>query len=143
MFAPAGTSRSRSTSRRRLSCPTTRRSLRPCRRRTSAATDDLPDAEFPRKMINRVSPEPEPVTPAKLALFRAVSAVVTADALIGPKCGSCDEHQDARGAPWPDDHPRRVPLAADSGRLYEPTASSTLPSVRCRTPRPTPLSPLR
>jgi dihydrofolate reductase len=33
-------------------------------------------------MINRVSPEPVPVTPAKLAPFRAVSAVGTADAVI-------------------------------------------------------------
>jgi hypothetical protein len=42
-------------------------------RRISPAVDDLPDTEFPRKMINRVSPEPVPVTPAKLALFRAGS----------------------------------------------------------------------
>lgn len=49
-------------------------------------------------MINRVSPEPVPVTAAKLALFRAVSAAGTADTVIGSKCGSCDEHVRGSGA---------------------------------------------
>jgi hypothetical protein len=51
-------------------------------------------------MINRVPPESDPVTPAKLALFRAVSAAGTADAVIDSKCGSCDEQvrgSDAQG----------------------------------------------
>ena len=48
-------------------------------------------------MINRVSPEPVPVTRAKLALFRTVSAVGIADAVIASKCGSCDEHCGALG----------------------------------------------
>jgi hypothetical protein len=35
----------------------------------SAAVDDLPEAEFPRKMINLVSSEPVPGTRTKLASF--------------------------------------------------------------------------
>src|ERR1035441_8156450 len=57
IFAPPGTSRSRSTTRRRLSWPT-RAMPRPCQARTSAATELLPDPELPRRTIRRVDSPP-------------------------------------------------------------------------------------
>ena len=97
----------------------------------SAAVDDLPDAEFPRKMISRVSPEPVPVTPAKLALFRAGRAGPGPDG--GPARSSCPErppitgqtvHGDLRFTQWrplqlrqrrPRRKGRLTPAAAGSG----------------------------
>jgi hypothetical protein len=57
MFAAFGLSCSRSTVRRRLSCPTIA-IPRPYRSRTPAATLLLPEAEFPRKTMSLVDPEP-------------------------------------------------------------------------------------
>lgn len=57
MFAAPGRSRSRSTTRRRLSWPTRARP-RPNRSRRRAATDDFPEALLPRTTISRVSPVP-------------------------------------------------------------------------------------
>ena len=59
------------------------------------ALDD--DVEAVTERVPRLA-EPDPVTPAKLALFRAVKHVGAADGVIGSKCGSCDEHVPGSGA---------------------------------------------
>jgi hypothetical protein len=97
--------------------PTTARSLRPCRRRISAAVEDLPDAEFPRKMISRVSPEPVTVTLAKLALSR-----------LGPTIRQRRDHMWSKRRPV---FPRRVALP----RPTSPRLVSGKPPGRQAPPR--------
>src|SRR5450755_391944 len=112
-FAPPGTSRSRKMTRRRLSW-LTRAMPRPCRARTAAATELLPDPEFPRKTISRVDSPPTLIGPT-LAPYGAQPHWPRAAATAG-----------LRNHPCPQVMAMRTPDAACS---YQSPKARTLGSI--------------